>query len=144
MSSLLVREPPSFMWFTPELMSGPIKPNSFVGHLEGGTTRVLTDEQINDENLSKMKESVTWGRRLIRQTGEEAEKVEAEIGTILVSQRPIRPRLSLTYVGHSPLSNMVLHQPHLYVDTGAFLRNDESKLLIVKHHDVLAALKQLD
>lgn len=130
-----------------ELMTGRIEEGEIWSSLAGlpvdqTPRRVLTDELLTDEVLSAMVEPLTWGRRLVGQVKvKECAEIETPAGKLLVSQQPMRPGLSLTYVGHTPLTYMVLHQSHLFVDRGAYAREPGTCLLVLCHDDVRARLQ---
>lgn len=125
-----------------ELMTGPVdESNTWYNRLEGergrSPTRVLTDAMINDEVLARMAEPLTWGRRLIRKAIDgKALEVATPYGKLAVSHKPWHPGLALTYVGHTPLRNMVLHASHLFIDRGAHARKQGSCLLVLNHQEV--------
>src|SRR3546814_6388348 len=56
--------------------------------------------------------------------------------SLLISPQPMHPGLSLTYVGHTPLKNMMLHESHLFIDRGAYSRGTDSCLLVLKHCEI--------
>lgn len=131
-----------------ELMTGNVDDNSLFARLAGmpvdpASRRILTDEQLTNEVLSQMIESVTWGRRLVRKIKvKESREVETPGGSLLLSQQPMHPGLSLTYVGHTPLKGTMLHESHLFIDRGAYSRGSNSCLLVLKHGEILSALEQ--
>ncbi|WP_350494867.1 hypothetical protein [Neopusillimonas aromaticivorans] len=63
-------------------------------------------------------------------------------GRLGVSETPVQDGLSLTYVGHSPVRQMMLHQSHVFIDRGAFLGRADSCLLMVCHQEIMDALRQ--
>ncbi len=67
---------------------------------------------------------------------DKAREVETPAGMLLLSQQPMQPGLSLTYVGHTPLTNLILHELHLFIDRGAYLREPSTYLLELCHHEV--------
>lgn len=125
-----------------ELMTGSIDHGGFWSRLEGLPTdrtkkRILTDAQLTDEVLAQMTEPLIWGRRLVGQVDDDASReVQTPAGMLLLSQRPMHPGLSLTYVGHTPLTTMTLHESHLFIDRGAYLRGSDTCLMILSHQDV--------
>ena len=126
-----------------ELMTGLVDPN-YGGIFEGNNVRILDDTQLTEENLAGMTGALTWGRRVLRRIKFDLSKeAQTVIGPVFASQQPMHPGLSLTYVGHSPLKSMFLHESHLYIDRGAFLRDESSCLLVLRHDDVQLSLKQL-
>ena len=108
------------------------------------TARVLTDADLDDENgaaLGAVSEAMLWGRRLFKASDQSTAKaLETPLGTLKVSRKPWRENLSLTYVGHTPVRHMVLHESHLFIDRGAFLRKPDSCLLVACHQDMVDAL----
>lgn len=125
-----------------ELMMGAIDPHAWLAELAGipedrANERILTDDLITDSTLEQMPEPLTWGRRLIKRVDfKRSKEVVTPAGNLLISQRSMHPGLSLTYVGHTPLSGMVLHESHLFIDRGAYERKGGSSLLLLKHGDV--------
>ena len=125
-----------------ELMTGSIDQGGFWSRLEGlpedrTRKRILTDDQLTDKVLAQMIEPLTWGRRLVGQVDEDkSTEVDTLAGMLLVSQQPMHPGLSLTYTGHTPLTNMILHKSHLFIDRGAYLRGPETCLLVLHHDEV--------
>ncbi|WP_167670710.1 metallophosphoesterase [Allopusillimonas ginsengisoli] len=103
--------------------------------------RIVTDTMLDDSLLAEMTEPIMWGRRLIQQVDEAASRIiDTPQGPLMISQNAHYPGLSLTYVGHTPVSQMTLHASHLYVDRGAYLRSADSELLMVDHKQVLGWL----
>lgn len=131
-----------------ELLTGTLEPDGLLarwaGRTVGGTSpTVLTDELLNDDTLADMSEPLAWGRRLIKRADmKAAAKVETPCGVLLLSAQAMRPGLSLTYVGHTPQEQMVLHQSHLFIDRGAYKREAGSCLLVLDHGDVLAWIRR--
>ena len=125
-----------------ELMTGSIDQGGFWSKLEGlpedrSKKQVLNDDQLTEKVLAKMIEPLTWGRRLVGQVDEDkSTKVDTPAGMLLVSQQPMHSGLSLTYVGHTPLTNMILHESHLFIDRGAYVRGSNTCLLVLYHHEV--------
>ncbi len=125
-----------------ELMTGSIDQGGFWSRFEGlpaDQTRkqVLTDDQLTEKVLAQMIEPLTWGRRLVGKVEEgESSQIDTPAGRLLLSQRPMHPGLSLTYVGHTPLTTMILHDSHLFIDRGAYARGLGTCLLVLCHHDV--------
>lgn len=125
-----------------ELMTGSIDQGGFWSRLDGSPTdgtrkRVLTDDQLTDNVLTEMIEPLTWGRRLVGQVkGDSLEEIGTPAGTLLISQEPMHPGLSLTYAGHTPLTSMILHKSHLFIDRGAYARRARSCLLVLCHREV--------
>lgn len=96
--------------------------------------QILTDAMLSEEPLSGMVNALTWGRRLIGKVkAKESREIETPAGKLLVSQQPMHPGLSLTYVGHTVLKRMVLHESHLFMDRGAFKRKPDARLLLLNH-----------
>lgn len=104
--------------------------------------QVLTDANVTDKVLSEMTASLIWGRRIILKTNaEEAMEIETSAGKVLMSQHSWHAGLSLTYVGHTPLTQMVLHESHLFIDRGAFKRGANTCLLVLNQNDVRGWLR---
>lgn len=125
-----------------ELMTGRVDEediwSTLVGLSVDQTAKlVLTDELLTDEVLSGMVEPLTWGRRLACQVSvKQCSEIDTPSGKLLMSQQPMHPGLSLTYVGHTPLTYMVLHQSHLFIDRGAYAREPGTCLLVLCHDEV--------
>lgn len=96
---------------------------------------------LSEETLFNMVNALTWGRRLIRKVRvKESREIETLSGKLLISEQPMHPGLSLTYVGHTVLKRMVLHESHLLIDRGAFNRKPDTRLLVLDHDEVRAWL----
>lgn len=125
-----------------ELMTGSVEEESSWSTLAGlpvdqTPKQVLTDERLTDEILSGMIEPLTWGRRLVGKVNvKQSTEIDTPAGKLLVSQQPMHPELSLTYVGHTPIKHMVLHDSHLFIDRGAYTREPNTCLLVLDHKDV--------
>ncbi|TKR57269.1 hypothetical protein D7I39_03100 [Allopusillimonas ginsengisoli] len=125
-----------------ELMTGDVEDESLFARLGGmpegpASRRILTDDQLIDEILSQMIEPLTWGRRLVRKIKvNESTEMGTSGGSLLLSQQPMHPGLSLTYVGHTPLVGMMLHESHLFIDRGAYKRGPDTCLLVLKHSKI--------
>ncbi len=103
--------------------------------------RVVTDAMLNDALLAGMTEPVMWGRRLVQQVDAATCKTLATPqGPLLLSQNAYYPGLSLTYVGHTPMPSMMMHASHMFIDRGAYMRDETSELLMVDHRQVLGWL----
>ncbi|TAL82776.1 MAG: hypothetical protein EPN62_12900 [Candidimonas sp.] len=125
-----------------ELMTGSVGPGSSWATLAGLSTdrpskQVLTDDLLTDAVLSEMIEPLTWGRRLVgKVVVNRSTPIDTPAGKLLVSQRPVHPGLSLTYVGHTPLEQMVLHESHLFIDRGAYVREPDTCLMVLDQNEV--------
>lgn len=107
--------------------------------IDNADQHILTDDLVNDDVLDRMTEPLLWGRRLI--TTFQSKRVSRRVtpaGKLSVSKRAYRQGLALTYVGHTIVPRMILHESHFFIDRGGFLRSAESCLLMVCHEDVLA------
>lgn len=103
--------------------------------------QVLTDDLISDAVVSQMIEPLTWGRRLVRRVdAAHSQELDTPMGALLMSQQPMRPGLSFTYVGHTPLTTMILHESHLFIDRGAYTRKADSCLQVLRHDEMRAFL----
>jgi serine/threonine protein phosphatase 1 len=117
--------------------------NGLFSRLLGRTPRkpamqILTDQMLTEETLAQLIEPMIWGRRLVQKAEtDNAVPIETPLGTLLKSPTPIRPGLSLTYVGHTPVRNMLLHESHVFIDRGAYTRKPGSRLLMLEHRQVL-------
>lgn len=128
-----------------ELMTGDPEENYWLALSkspnEYPVNRILTDAMLSEEALSDMVNALTWGRRLITKVkAKESREIKTPAGKLLVSQQPMHPGLSLTYVGHTVLKQMVLHESHLFIDRGAFKRKADTCLLVLNHDNVRAWL----
>lgn len=125
-----------------ELMTGNVDPDGWLADLAGlpqdkTPQRILTDDQLTEEVLSRMLEPLTWGRRLWRKIDLNASKeVSTPAGMLLISLQPRHSGLSETYVGHTPLKCMMLHESHLFIDRDAYHRDADSCLLVLNHNEV--------
>lgn len=125
-----------------ELMTGSIDHGGFRSRLEGlpegrPQKRILTDDQLTEKVLAQIIEPLTWGRRLVGKVDEDkAREVHTPAGVLLLSQQPMYPGLSLTYVGHTPLKSMILHESHLFIDRGAYTGKPDSCLLVLHHDEI--------
>lgn len=112
-----------------ELMTGNIDPDGWLAALPGlpedkTPQRILTDDLLTDETLGGLLEPLVWGRRLLKKVDLKLSRdIFTPAGPLLISQQPMHRDLSLTYVGHTPLTGMVLHESHLFIDRGAYARN---------------------
>ena len=103
--------------------------------------RILTDAQLSNEAVAHTLEPLTWGRRVINRVKRDtAQTIDTFAGPLLISHQPMHAGLSLTYVGHTPLEKMTLHKSHLFIDRGAYKREANTCLLVLKHEAVLSAL----
>lgn len=124
-----------------ELMSGSphLLPASLLDIAAGTKTknRILTDEDLTEENVSLMREALIWGRRVIRASKpERATATDTPFGRVLISRTPWHPGLSLTYAGHTVVNSMRLHASHLFIDRGAFMRERKTGLQMLCHENV--------
>ena len=93
---------------------------------------MLTDAEVCDSRLSDMASVVTWSRRLIHEINAHTRNErQTPIGSLVVSGQQWEPGLSLTFVGHTPLSTLTMHRSHLFIDGGAFLRTDDTRLHVL-------------
>ena len=106
--------------------------------------RVLTNTELDapyHDAQGPFLDAMLWGRRLLKSSDQKtAHALETPLGRLAVSATPWREQLSLTYVGHSPVRQMMLHQSHLFIDRGAFLGRSDSCLLMVCHQEMRDAL----
>lgn len=130
-----------------ELMTGEVDEavlawyRRLAGEEKARPKRVLTDAMLKDATLATMTEALIWGRRLIREVGAgEVTELTTPYGKLEISQKPWRTGLALTYVGHTPLTHMVLHASHLFIDRGAYTRKPNTCLLMVEHARIQACL----
>lgn len=107
---------------------------------------VMTDtdlDALQADAQSPFLDAMLWGRRLLKSTDQQAARFfEMTAGRLGVSETPVQDGLSLTYVGHSPVRQMMLHQSHVFIDRGAFLGRADSCLLMVCHQEIMDALRQ--
>ena len=109
-----------------------------------GDRGLLKDSDLaNPETVNAAETSLNWSRRLVG--GAEAALGNATPGLpgqLLVAHPALESGLSLTYVGHSIISNPVLHRSHLFLDCGAYLSDtNEGYLMLVEHRDVVENLR---
>lgn len=125
-----------------ELMTGSIDQHNWLYELAGlpldlSPPRILTDDELTEETLAGTLEPLLWGRRLWKKLDLNASReVSTPAGTLLVSPNPMHPSLSLTYVGHTPLRSMMLHESHMFIDRGAYKRDALSCLSLLSHAEV--------
>jgi serine/threonine protein phosphatase 1 len=96
--------------------------------------QMLHPQLMTDRDILMNHESLTWGRSLLKSiAGKLPSHVPNELDVNPTAQ-PWEPGLPLTYVGHSIVDWPILHRSHLYIDRGAFRRNDPtSDLLLIEH-----------
>ena len=108
--------------------------------------RVLTNSELDASHegvQSPFLDAMLWGRRLLKSSDQKtAGFFETPVGRVGVSETPWHDGLSLTYVGHSPVRQMMLHQSHVFIDRGAFLGRADSCLLMVCHQEIMDVLRQ--
>lgn len=130
-----------------ELMTGNIDQDHWLAVLAGlpedrTPQRILTDDLLTDKLLESMLDPLVWGRRLLKKVDFKlSQKISTQMGTLLKSQQPMYPGLSLTYVGHTPLTYMILHESHLFIDRGAYGRSMDSRLLMLEHGETCSWIK---
>lgn len=92
----------------------------------------IADDQLSESALSQMVTELIWNRRLIREVRSATwSKRQTPEGTLATSHQPWDLGKTLRFVGHTPISVMVLHRSHLFIDGGAFLRKDGSRLHVI-------------
>jgi serine/threonine protein phosphatase 1 len=128
-----------------ELMTGDPEENYLFALSESldeyPVNRILTNATLSEETLSAMVNALTWGRRLITKVKvKQSREIETSAGKLIISQQAMHPELSLTYVGHTVLKRMMLHESHLFMDRGAFKRKADTRLLVLDHDEVRAWL----
>ena len=93
---------------------------------------MLSDVEIREERLSRMRTSLTWARRLIREVNPDtSSELETPAGALYISHQPWEPGLSLTFVGHTPIVALIMHRSHLFIDGGAYLGESDSCLRLL-------------
>jgi len=106
--------------------------------LDNSDRRILIDGLIDDDVLAHMKEPLLWGRRLIATfRSKRVSRRVTPAGKLSMSKRAYRQGLALTYVGHTIVPRMILHESHFFIDRGGFQRNANSTLLMLCHEEVL-------
>jgi serine/threonine protein phosphatase 1 len=100
--------------------------------------RVLTDAEITEDQIQTMLADINWSRALINRVPKNFTEVTTPVGTVVTSEQSWHPGLSLTYVGHTPMRELVLHASHFYIDQGAFSRSAGTQLTLVEHAQVLS------
>ena len=109
-----------------------------------GAAYPFTDREIVPERLLTMLQPLVWGRRLVQEFSTAIGTPSPPAGlhhcampATWVTDTPHHPGLTLTFVGHTPLRYPALHRSHLFIDRGAFMRDEDSELLLL---DVRQAL----
>ena len=94
---------------------------------------LLNDDCLSESRLSRMVNELTWSRRLVYQVDLDASSERhTPFGALSISHKPWEPRMALRFVGHTPLSVLVMHRSHLFIDGGAFLRKDGTCLHVIE------------
>lgn len=94
---------------------------------------LLNDDYLSESRLSRMVNELTWSRRLVYQVNLDAlSERHTPFGALTISHKPWEPRMALRFVGHTPLSLLVMHRSHLFIDGGAFLRKDGAHLHVIE------------
>lgn len=114
--------------------------------MKRGNRELLTDLDLADaDSVDAAETSLNWSRRLAGNAESALAFATAEGapgGQLIVAEPALEPGLSLTYVGHSILSQPVLHRSHLFIDGGAYLESEgEGYLMLVEHRDVVNNLR---
>lgn len=93
----------------------------------------LADKDLSESRLSGMAAALTWSRRIIGQARPDLwNKHQISLGTLAISPTPWETGMALRFVGHTPLPNLVMHRSHLFIDGGAFLREDSTRLHVIE------------
>lgn len=108
------------------------------------TGELLTDFELTDDNLlENCEEVITWARDLALEAKKSRVFAEVDLGHgegLGVTGAPMTRNLRLTYVGHTPLKQCLLHRSHLHCDRGAGL--SDGKLILLEHGEVMSRLRE--
>lgn len=104
----------------------------------------LTDARLETEDLRDMVANLTWGRRLVRRAAKAMPGDPFQCEGIALSDTPLMPALSVTFVGHTIVRTPLMHCSHVYIDRGAFLNSPDSELLVLEPKRFLKALGEAD
>lgn len=104
----------------------------------------IADDQLSESGLSSMATSLTWSRRLIREVRTETSTTrQTPEGMLTTSHQPWDSGKALRFVGHTPLSVLVMHRSHLFIDGGAYLRREGSRIHVIDVANAHAWLDEL-
>lgn len=93
----------------------------------------LADKDLSESRLSNMAAALTWSRLLIGEARSGLRnKRQTSLGTLAMSPKPWKTGMALRFVGHTPSSSLLLHHSHLFIDGGAFLRENNSCLQVIE------------
>ncbi|MGX9936496.1 metallophosphoesterase [Advenella kashmirensis] len=93
----------------------------------------LADKDLSESRLSHMAAALTWSRLLISGARSDLwHKRQTSLGTLATSPKPWKTGMALRFVGHTPLPNLVMHRSHLFIDGGAFLREESTCLHVIE------------
>lgn len=98
-------------------------------------TKDLTTKTVVDRRVS-----MTWGRRLVKLAAKEITNGYQAVGGVWLTANSVNPRLHPTYVGHTVVTNPVMHRSHIFIDGGAYKESGETKLVVREHAPFVAAL----
>lgn len=131
-----------------ELMTGNVQCDDYWELIDGlpidaSAPEVLSDESMCEERLATMARSLTWGRRLILQVKlDQSTAVQTPAGPLLMSQQRWQPGLSLTFVGHTRVSQVVMHRSHMFIDGGAYGRRQNTRLRMIDTAEALQWVRE--
>lgn len=109
-----------------------------------GHDALLKDSDLaNPEAVNAAETSLNWSRRLVGGAEYALGSAPAGLpGQLLIARPALESGLSLTYAGHSIISNPVLYRSHLFLDCGAYMADtNEGYLMLVEHRDVVENLR---
>lgn len=93
----------------------------------------LADKDLSESRLSHMAAALTWSRRLIGEVRSDLwNERHTSLGTLAMSPTPWKTGMALRFVGHTPLPKLVMHRSHLFIDGGAFLRENNTYLHVIE------------
>ncbi|MDO8416504.1 MAG: metallophosphoesterase [Agitococcus sp.] len=99
---------------------------------------------VTDGAVLAHQESLTWGRQLIKRALPISAPSNQNALGVSLTPTPWEPGVRLTYAGHSIVSAPVMYRSHLFIDRGAFRRDDiESDLLLIEHAPFVTQLMRL-
>ena len=81
---------------------------------------ILTDRELATVDLEGYASAFTWGRRLIREALQASREAHRLVRGVKVTNSPVHPGLSLTYVGHTIVSEPIVHRSHAFIDCGGY------------------------
>ena len=102
------------------------------------TGDVLLNDDLDEETLERNEDEVTWGRRLVSDASRKGMRSELDLGNgevVNLTGAQMLKGLRLTYVGHTPMKECLLHLSHFHCDLGSGHPNGR---LLLQEHGVVA------